>query len=330
MFTQHIAFIVGAGASAEYGMPTGMGLLNRIAPIVKFNSSRHDNPELINLFIDQIKLYEPAGLALAKYIESGVTSIDDALTWFSSRKEVVDLGKAAIAYEILKAERSSPLYSATSELSPDVDFDDTWMPHFLSMVMSGHKNENAENAFGKVSIINFNYDRIIEKFIYSALQHKYGLEESRARRIVIELNMFRPYGTVGALPWQSEAGLAFGATSSNAELRAASKNIFTFSEGFTEEARTQISLALEKSRVAVFLGFGFHNQNMELLRVQSSEPWRRAYATTLGVPPENRRDMEAAIARTVGSNQVVPLLLDWSAHKLLTDLRLALMTASAM
>jgi hypothetical protein len=169
MFTQHIAFIVGAGASAEYGMPTGMGLLNRIAPIVKFNSSRHDNPELINLFIDQIKLYEPAGLALAKYIESGVTSIDDALTWFSSRKEVVDLGKAAIAYEILKAERSSPLYSATSELSPDVDFDDTWMPHFLSMVMSGHKNENAENAFGKVSIINFNYDRIIEKFIYSAL-----------------------------------------------------------------------------------------------------------------------------------------------------------------
>jgi hypothetical protein len=142
--------------------------------------------------------------------------------------------------------------------------------------------------------------------------------------------MFRPYGTVGALPWQSEAGLAFGATASNAELRAASKNIFTFSEGFTEEARTQISLALEKSRVAVFLGFGFHNQNMELLRVQSSEPWRRAYATTLGVPPENRRDMEAAIARTVGSNQVVPLLLDWSAHKLLTDLRLALMTASAM
>ena len=335
MFHQYIAIVVGAGASAEYGMPTGAALKNKVASGVRFASRRLEdqdlNAALSSLYANCRDAYKTAGEELAQHILSGVPSIDDALTWFSSRQEVVDIGKTVIAYEILKAERSSPLYSGTLELAPNKNFDDTWMPHFLSMVMSGHKNENAESAFEKVYIINFNYDRSIEHFLYSELQYRYGISDSRSKRIVTELNMFRPYGTIGNLPWQPGAGLAFGESPQPARLFEASTNIFTFSEGATEKVRSQIQAALARARVCIFIGFGFHTQNMNLLRSGSAEAWRRAYATVKGISPENHRDLAFGIAQIVGCLEPhMPKLLDWTAHKLLTDLRPALMAASAM
>jgi hypothetical protein len=339
MFTQPIAFVIGAGASAEYGMPTGAGLLKKIAFAVRFDAlgdpDRWGDPDLYRamttLFRDQMQAYETAGVDLAKYIASGVPSIDDALTWFSSRPEVVALGKLAIANEILKAEKSSSLYSEHSRLPPDADVTNTWIPHFLSMVMDGHKSENAETAFEKLSIINFNYDRTIEHFIYSVLQSKFGLTETRARQIVNGINMFRPYGTVGVLRWQGDNGLSFGARPDSTQLLAASRNILTFSEGITGELQSKIRSSLDKARLIIFLGFGFHNQNMERLRVLQSVDWRRAYATAFQISPENRQDISEFIKRTIGAGYYIdPLVLDWSAHKLLTDLRLALMAASTM
>jgi hypothetical protein len=184
MFTQPIAFVIGAGASAEYRMPTGAALVSKIASIVKFDSTRHDNPELFNSFADRIKVFEPASQELSNFIESGVPSIDDALTWFSARSEIVELGKAAIASEILKAEAASPLYTKRPDATFVADMGGTWIPHFLSMVMTGHQKENAESAFKNMFIINFNYDRTVEHVLHAALQHNFGLEEARAKRIV--------------------------------------------------------------------------------------------------------------------------------------------------
>jgi hypothetical protein len=331
MFSQPIAFVIGAGASAEYGMPTGVALVRKIASIVKFDATRHDNPELINPFLDRLDVYQPAGLKLSNFIQSGVPSIDDALTWFSSGPEIIELGKAAIAHQILTAENASKLSTGRFDLTSLTDLHETWLPHFLSMVMTGQKNEDAETAFNNVSIINFNYDRTIEHFLYAALQVTFGLSESRAKNIVNRLNMFRPYGRVGPLRWQDGSGLAFGELPAGTDLLAASKNILTFSEGVTEAVRQRIQLALEQARAIIFLGFGFHLQNMTVLRVRTAESWRRAYATAKGIHRENYFDIKHLIARTVGcQHEDRPHLQDWPAYQLLTDLRPALMAASAM
>jgi hypothetical protein len=327
MFSQPIAFIIGAGASAEYGMPTGADLVTKIAS----NVNPISDPDLINLFSARLDVYQRAGLELSNFIQSGVPSIDDALSWFSSRPEIIELGKAAIASEILKAETASPLYVGHPDPTFVTKVSNTWMRHFLSMVMTGHQNEYAESAFKNVFVINFNYDRTVEHFLHAALQHNFGLEEARAKRIVSELKMFRPYGKIGPLPWQLPSGPAFGESAAGADLLAVSKNILTFSEGITDAMRVQIQSALEMSRVTVFLGFGFHNQNMNVLRVRTAEAWRRAYATVFRMPPENYRDMKHAIARAVGRQiEDRPVLVDWPAHQLLTHLRPALMAASAM
>jgi hypothetical protein len=243
MFKQPIAFVVGAGASFEYDLPTGADLLKRISSAVGNGAIWGDlelYQSMATLFPGKIGAYEAAAVDLAKYISFGVPSIDDALTWFSSRQEVINLGKIVIVNEILKAERASPLYGPRLDFNSDANFRTTWIPHLLSMVMDGHKNENAEMAFGNVTFINFNYDRTIEHFLYMALQQKFGLDALRARRIVIELNMLRPYGTVGKLPWEADNGIAFGANPDSPLLLTASENIKTFSEGTTGTLRSQI------------------------------------------------------------------------------------------
>jgi hypothetical protein len=329
MFPQPVTFIVGAGASAEYNLPVGATLLERIGKDVA-------NKYVVRrLFPERFDAYTEFGQKLAKFIEAGVPSIDDALTWFSSEPEIINLGKAFIVAEIINAENNSRLGNLEPTLSVinEPEIADTWIPHFLSMVMTGFKNEDAEKAFEKVSIINFNYDRTIEHFLYVALQYNFGLSESRAKNIVNRLNMFRPYGMIGYLPWQHESrgAVGFGVIPDNAGVLSASKNILTFSEGITGVVQQQIQLTLEKSRVTVFLGFGFHNQNMKILRVRNAEAWRRAYATVLGTLSENYTDMKHAIAQAVGCQHADrPVLLDWTAHKLLKDLRPALMAASAM
>jgi hypothetical protein len=333
MFKQPIAFVIGAGASVEYGLPVGAELLKRISAAVgpgqrePWGDGQLYNA-IANLFLQSTGAYEIAATELGTFIASGVSSIDDALTWFSSRQEVIDLGKIAIVNEILKAERGSPLYGR--QINSDDDFPNTWIPHLLSMVMDGHKSEDAERAFANVTLINFNYDRTIEHFLHVALQRKFRLDSARARRIVVELNMFRPYGVVGVLPWQAEGGIEFGANLNPQELSAASKNIKTFSEGTTGALQDQIRLSLERARVVVFLGFGFHTQNMELIRVGRAEQWKRAYATTFRIHEANNRDMQRFIGTTVGATDPMPMLLDWSAHTLVTDLRPAIMAAASM
>jgi hypothetical protein len=341
VFTQPIVFIVGAGASAEYGMPLGAELKTKIASAVGYFSlapdGRWGDPDLYKIlnskFGGEVSRHESAGRGLAKFLEAA-PSIDEALHWFASREEVVELGKVAIVREILKAERASRLYNENyPRMIPASDFANTWIPELLSMVMPGHQNEHAEQAFDKVTIINFNYDRTVEHFIYTTLQRRYSLEEARVKKIISNIHMLRPYGTIGALDWQSEPALAFGADFDNVDFFSLSKNILTYSEqGVADEVKSRIQTALEAARVSFFLGFGFHSQNMNLLRIRrGGEEHRRAFATVFGMHGNNAREMQIAIANVVGCSLAnPPMLLDLEAFRLLSHMRPSLMATAGL
>jgi hypothetical protein len=332
MFRQPIVFVIGAGASCEYGLPSGAALLLRISTALGGPDPGQGWGDsglfqtAATLFGESLGKYENAAKELARYISSGVSSIDDALTWFSSRAEVIKLGKIAIVNEILKGERSSSLYSGRSKIASGDFRAATWIPHLLSMVMDGHTSENAEQAFSNVSLINFNYDRAIEHFLYSSLQDR-GINEARTRRIIDEMFVLRPYGKVGLLPWQGSPGIDFGASLDPSSLHEASGNIRTFSEGVGGTLQAKLSMILGRARVVVFLGFGFHTQNMEMLRVGNAEVWKSAYATAMSIQEQNYPDLSILIATTVGCSRDNTVLLNWSAHNLLTDLQPAIMAA---
>jgi hypothetical protein len=286
-------------------------------------------------YTTQVQKYEDAGRDLSTAIPSFI-SIDEALHWFAtSRPEIVELGKLAIVREILQTERASRLFAESHPQSiPDADFDDTWLPHFLSMVMAELKMEDAGNAFRNVTVINFNYDRTLEHYLYSALQTKFGLTESGAQKALLSLKVIRPYGKIGSLPWQdAEPSIDFGMPSAGdaEKLLSLLQSIRTYTEQEITAQQATIQPEMDQARMVVFLGFGFHEQNMRLLRARSAESWRRAYATMLRMDRDNYPTMRTAIARTVGCLEPnMPLLLDAYARRLLVDLRPSLMAAAHM
>jgi hypothetical protein len=117
-----------------------------------------------------------------------------------------------------------------------------------------------------IAFISFNYDRSLEQFLYAWLSGL-GIGEDGALEVLSRMKIFHPYGTLGPLPWQGIDGhRPFGQIQN---LYGAASSIRTFTEQLEEsEQLAQLrSVVLHAQRI-VFLGFGFHRQNMTLLAPQ--------------------------------------------------------------
>ena len=247
---------------------------------------------------------------------------------------MVLLGKIAIVREILKAERASTIFSLVEANGTPKGYELAWVPPFLQLAVGSIKREDIGSAFRNVTVINFNYDRTIEHFLHSRLQSSFDIPADEAKAVVANLKMIRPYGSVGLLPWQDGSDtVPFGAELSIDfdKLSALSKNVRTFTEqNLTDELKSEITSAIDSSRVVVFLGFGFHQQNMTFLKAGRTNPdwYRRVLATVLNVDPENRDNLQTHIARTLACNDPrVVQLLPWHSHRLLLGMKPTLQAA---
>ena len=339
MFTRPIVFVVGAGASKEYGLPTGVELKNEIADDVRFRFEplEHEptsgSKELFRVlkseFGDNRTRYVKAGQRLSGAM-SLHPSMDEALHYSADDPEIVELGKIAIAHRVLDAERQSTLPSdddpsALAKFNPSYSPTKNWLYHFLSMVISGTRHADSAGVFKKVTVINFNYDRTVEHFLFLALQRSAALTEEQTREAIASLTMLRPYGSLGPLPWQDRsAGLGYGGIQSPAGIIAASQNIRTFTEQFTDQTIiTDLEHAFYNAELIVFLGFGFHQQNVKLLSPgkgpRSIRP-RRVLATGYKMDNENYREVEGSLENNLRADDPARLF-NMTATGLLERLR---------
>jgi hypothetical protein len=134
-------------------------------------------------------------------------------------------------------------------------------------------------------IINFNYDRCIEQFLYFALQDLLGIDGRRAAELILKLRLYHPYGVAAPLPWQPVGGIEFGgnpyADNIYGELI---DNIRTFNEEVDEGTELRMFQEIfSASKRFVFLGFHFHKQNLELItpRAMQQNAEIEVYATAL-------------------------------------------------
>jgi hypothetical protein len=332
MFSKKYVFVVGAGASAEFGMPTGAEMKTKVGESLNFDRNQRgliigdrDIFDMLgNRFGAESSRYQEGATELAARIKE-FESIDEALHWLSASPELVLLGKVAIVRYILQAERESKLYK-----QPESDrYNESWLPSFVSMALGSQTREQSNNGFRNATIINFNYDRTIEQFLFHWLQFNFGLSLEEAKAAIKSLNILRPYGSVGFLPWQEGGGVPFGDQigMNHEKLFSVSKNILTFTEqALSDQLKSEITLAMDNADYVVFLGFGFHQQNMSIIRATKATQWRRSLATVFQIDPENFESLKRQIAITVGLDnfakaQVLPRR---SAH-LLQSMRPSLM-----
>ena len=150
-------------------------------------------------------------------------------------------------------------------------------------------NKNAvQSIFDNVSFINFNYDRCLEQYLFYALKEYYTLADQEADSLVKKLKIIRPYGSVGE--WSNtnthKAGVVAFAEE-RVDLFAISKKIKTFSEQLEEsDELKELRGLISNAEIVVFLGFAFHRQNMNLMRLEQKDiSTKRVYATAYGISP---------------------------------------------
>lgn len=301
MYKSKTVFILGAGSSHELGLPLGEELMQKVFSLInikyemgtklvagdsRIEAALRAHLEKKNFYYEnEYNSYLRSVWALAEALPLH-RSVDDLLYTFADDVRAQFIGKLGIAMAILDAEKESAL--KTDSGHPKVEFSnlqETWITKFFRELIANIKREQIAEAFENVGFINFNYDRSLEHSLYYALQQGLELGENRAKEIINDINIVRPYGRIGSLPWQassSEKAVAYGGNFEDIIDHA--NQIKTFHETIEEDVLGhKLSLMLSKAKKIIYLGCAFHEQNQKFICSHPMPYLKSIYATGYGL-----------------------------------------------
>lgn len=228
-------FILGAGASVDHGYPTGECLLNDILNLLgnktSFQPYKGWSDNLIVLTILRVlqKIYNgeildtdsydtilgtefrPIYLELEQFYKkleySYTRSIDDFIhsqTSNEADKNKIetrkDIGKLLIVIILLRYEKESMHFNKEDGKFKhrSTFYTDLWQSLY------GLKFEDFKDNLSKIQFVSFNYDRLLESFLYTSASHFYNLDQGVIRDAIKEnLVIHHVYGRLSELDWES-------------------------------------------------------------------------------------------------------------------------------
>jgi hypothetical protein len=299
--------VIGAGASKEANLPVGSELKKLIANIIDITVDEFDrraNGDKIIYEALCLSARNDPSRSLTPFISAcdrihdampQAPSIDHFIDHHQANKYIALCGKMAIVRTILHAESASLLFTQGLGKMKLDRLEDKWFNSFMQQLLACRRSD-LERRLSSIALVIFNYDRCVEHYLYHALQNYYeDVRAEEAASLLKNLDIYHPYGTVGALPWQTESSapkgaIEFGATPGAQDLLALASQIKTFTEGTDESSGDIIAIrsAMDMARVVVFLGFAFHSLNLDLLQQPTKPPRaevvnRSVFATALGI-----------------------------------------------
>jgi hypothetical protein len=172
-----------------------------------------------------------------------------------------------------------------------------------------------------VSFVNFNYDRVIEQYLFWALQQRGSASAEDAKKIVDNLNIIRPYGSIGRFAVQMYDPFGFGtSTSFDPFSRLSALGTYTDQKPLHDAAA--MHNAINNAKLIVFLGFGYHPTNLDLIdRAAGGFQTTTVLGTVKGIHQSNHALIESRIRQNLKSADTVVQLHAMTASELLTELR---------
>ncbi len=250
-------FILGAGASKPYGLPTSIELTSYAAThILDRNSIDVRNARLKDLGAPPPEDF----IEMAQHLQSIRTmSIDE---WVARNPKYFESGRIAIAYVISRQEGQDRSIAKNQDWLADL-----WVNYLSTDCLKIQDLKNNE-----VSFITFNYDRSLEHYLYQLISHTYSRASAEeVLKVANDFKIIHVHGQVGYLTWQTSDGAApkkeFKASNSWEEAVRVSKQVKIISELEPKTSEyLQARKALAQSGRICFLGFGYHNENLRRLR----------------------------------------------------------------
>lgn len=274
MFTKNTVLVLGAGASCHFGYPTGETLIDRIVKTIKkthFLASATQSLPLyqshsdFKVLCDYLEFYDPL-------------SIDSFLTEFSNRKDIVVAGKTMIAYEILQAEDPNKLIRT---LDKDGKRNENWYRFLHHALTSNVTPQQLLNEDLNVRIITFNYDNSLEHSLFTRFDKSPLLGNDSAQFLQkVSKNILHIYGQVGKFQWKGgndRSNNDYGSFKDNKALTKAEESwkntIYVIGDDRNKQVEENANTGIEwlrNAEVVFFLGFGFNDDNVNLLKLETS------------------------------------------------------------
>jgi hypothetical protein len=291
-------FVIGAGASAEIGMPTGHELKMIICDILSLREKRSINKisttSLFHLAFQSLTKYDMD--EKGKYIEAARTiseglmteiSIDNFIDKHRDNPYIVKTGKLAIVSAILKNEQSSRIHNSDHRFDIN-NILDTWYISCYQKITENCQLQDLPERLKDIYFVIFNYDRCFEFIFLNLFMKNYNIDKNIASDILCNMNIYHPYGITGDI-----LQFGYGEEANEQMLISLSDKIKTFTESISNESQEYgniVSIGRSAGQV-VFLGFAYHKQNLALLFPDISKTKFHCYGTGLGISDNERFDI---------------------------------------
>jgi hypothetical protein len=258
-------FVIGAGASAPYGLPLGSDLLTQ-ARALKREESLY---KLIAMAIPQPSAWDRVGAFLDNLRETPVGSIDGFLEKRQSDPAFMVIGRAVIA-----ALMASALQRKRKKSTPPTDQD--WLGEIIARMSAGANNRNDfDSGNSAVRFVTFNFDSIIEERLIHDVGKLYP--EWGGAGVTDVVQTIHVHGRLPELPHIDDAIIDFVRTAHGDTnplwiewIKRAMTSVNVVMDPIMAEVTDRAKDALRQATVVCFLGFGFHDDNLVKLGIPGS------------------------------------------------------------
>lgn len=306
MIVKPTVFILGAGASAPYGFPTGPELADQVCrdfddmapPGYPFRDTEFSRA-LLEAFNDHgvsipvIQQFAPA------FRLAGCESLDEFVQPAGNRRFLQTV-KAAIITKLLLREEDGRL---TDQNKRSVD----WYGYLFRHMRTADTSSFAAN---QARVITFNFDRSFERRLFLMLRSYYGISDLEATKLCAAVPVLHLHGRLGGEGWLGERrqeSRNYTPTATVDQKVALLEAIKIVHEELDRDTVAQAKDWLDDwAKVICFLGFGFHPLTLGRLGLENKLSDTVIYGSTLGLSqPELYR-----IKRSFGNRENNLLKLD--------------------
>lgn len=311
MIIEPTVLVLGAGASMQFGFPSGAGLVDAIL------STRQMSGESHRIFHKILETdYAPGGLDnfLRALRMSARPSID---AFLEHNPRFMEIGKLAIAAALIPFEDEYKLFYVNSWYKTLFQNMNTSLDQF-------HQN--------KLAVITYNYDRSLEHFLITALENAYeGVTHKEAVELVSMIPIIHLHGKLGEIPGLKDEAWSrsyINAGLGQQQLKKAAEGIKIIHENIGSDfefIRAQELIgAAEK---ICFLGFGYDETNLKRLLpgnmindcmgryVEDGNAYLRKgkraqfYGTTFGLKPIIKEKIESRFFHLMKTSSTIDEIL---------------------
>lgn len=297
-------FVIGAGASVPYGMPTGFHLLqqlksldvDRIEPKLLSCIFNYFSVNNYNTYVIQQTNYDDAIGWAKQYIEheilsllrnSCILSIDQFLKNHRDNSGLQFVLKSLMAHEILDAELDAYLnrhnFDETEDNRHIGNID--WIQQLINRIdLHATTDEKLIAYLSKTGFITFNYDRIFEFHLQNFLIHDRRMSFDEVEKVMDKVDVLHINGSLGAL-YELEMGTSPEQWNELAQRMRTVWEPETTNKKLSEKAKNYIAKA---NRVYI-LGSSYIPDNNNAIGLDIPfENKKYIYGTALGLSPANK------------------------------------------